>query len=217
MTDRHDDEASRQHNAAVPRAKRESAVHISWRHAIAAECQAACGPRTIARLRPGPLRRHEAAHVDDRPPLGSVRVQRSRPLFGLPSALRPDRLAPPDADARWSTRAVQRLHLVPRAPGRRAARLIPLRLRRHSCPAFGTGLGRSVVAQAEPPLGGRGRTPRPQGRGRQALPRRMASAARSAPRATNPNPISVTSCFVISDVGRLAKTLSSSPALSAGL
>src|SRR5450759_2657607 len=146
---------TRRQDSTMPpsRARSGIAVHISWRHAIAAECQAACGPRTIARLRPGPLRRHEAAHVDDRPPLGSVRVQRSRPLFGLPSALRPDRLAPPDADARWSTRAVQRLHLVPRAPGRRAARLIPLRLRRHSCPAFGTGLGRSVVAQAEPPLG----------------------------------------------------------------
>ena len=59
--------------------------------------------------------------------------------------------------------------------------------------------------------------PEPQsGSGRQSRPRRIDAAARSAPRATNPNPISVTSCFVIRDVGRLAKTLSSSAALSAG-
>ena len=55
-----------------------------------------------------------------------------------------------------------------------------------------------------------------QGSGRDALPSRTATPARRPPRATKTKPSSTTSCFVMSEVGRLAKTLSSWSALWAG-
>ena len=60
------------------------------------------------------------------PPSGSVHIHHSRALHGLPSTVQPARSAPPTADPRGSARAVQSVHLAPRAPGR-GARLTSLR------------------------------------------------------------------------------------------
>lgn len=50
-------------------------------------------------LHPGAAPRHEATDPGAQPPTSSDHVERSDPVLGLPSALRPARFAPPDDDA----------------------------------------------------------------------------------------------------------------------